>query len=83
MVRVEQRWARYGLGPLQQARDAQSHPSIGVTVFLHIHDVRHLDAYRLELGFSDGRRGIADLEAELVGPVFSQLRDPDLSAALW
>ncbi len=47
-------------------------------MFLHIHDVSHLDTYRLELGFSDGRRGIADLEAELVGPVFSQLLDPDL-----
>ena len=58
--------------------DAQSHHSIGVTVFLHIRDVRFLDAYRLELGFSDCRLGIADLEAELVGPVFSQLLDPDL-----
>ena len=47
-------------------------------VFLHIRDVRCVDAYWLELGFSDGRRGIADLEAELVGPVFSQLLDPDL-----
>ena len=45
--------------------DAQSHPSIGVIVFLHIRDVRCLDAYRLDLGFSDGRRGIADPETLL------------------
>jgi len=47
-------------------------------MFLHIAAVRYLDAYRLELGFSDGSWGVADLSDELRGPVFSELLDQGL-----
>jgi predicted XRE-type DNA-binding protein len=38
-----------------------------------------LDGFRLELTFSDGTRGVADLSGDLDGPL-SALRDPDLWA---
>jgi hypothetical protein len=35
----------------------------------------YVDGYRLDLEFSDGRRGIVDFEPWLDGPVFEPLRD--------
>ena len=34
-------------------------------MFLHIVDVKHIEKYRIALAFSDGRKGIADLENAL------------------
>jgi hypothetical protein len=41
-------------------------------------EARVLDAYRLELGFSDGVRGVVDLSRRIVGRggVFRPLEDP-------
>jgi hypothetical protein len=35
----------------------------------------YVDGYRLDLEFSEGRRGIVDFEPWLDGPVFEPLRD--------
>ena len=42
---------------------------------------RHLEGYRIELAYEDGRRGVVDLEDELWGEVFEPLRDPEVFAA--
>ena len=38
--------------------------------------VRVLPAYRLEIEFSDGVRGVLDYEDRLFGPMMEPLRDP-------
>ena len=43
-------------------------------------EVRPLDGYRLWLRFQDGVSGIADLSAELWGPMFEPLKDAALFA---
>ena len=42
---------------------------------------RHVEAYRIELRFDDGRTGIVDLADELSGEVFEPLRDVALFRA--
>lgn len=54
---------------------------------------RYVDAYRIELTFADGRRGVVDLAGELAGEVFEPLRDvarfrafrldPELGTITW
>lgn len=43
-------------------------------------EVKPLDGYRLWLRFQDGVSGIADLSAELWGPMFEPLKDAALFA---
>ena len=31
-------------------------------MFLHVIDVKYIDAYKIEVAFSNGRKGIVDLE---------------------
>ena len=38
--------------------------------------VEHIGDYRLRLAFSDGAKGVVDLESALWGPVFEPLKDP-------
>jgi hypothetical protein len=55
--------------------------------------VRYISDYKLEIGFSDGLRGVVDLEAELYGPMFGPLKnielfrqaiaDPDIHTIVW
>ena len=52
-------------------------------MFLHVTDARYVGNYDVELTFSDGRRGVANLTDALWGPVFEPLRDPALFAQLW
>ena len=54
---------------------------------------RYVEAYKIELSFSDGTRGIIDLENELWGEVFEPLKDlrkfrefvvdPELKTIVW
>jgi hypothetical protein len=44
-------------------------------MFLHVDAVQHLDAYKLRLTFSNGKRKTVDLSQELYGPVFEPLKD--------
>lgn len=49
-------------------------------MFPRVRTVRHLDGYRLELTFSDGRRGELDFEKKIVGRggVFTPLESVDV-----
>ena len=44
-------------------------------MFLHIVSARYLEDYRLEVVFSNGRKGVADLSEILQGSVFEPLKD--------
>ena len=46
-------------------------------MFLHVTHAKPLDGYRVEVGFDNGREGIADLTEALEGPAFKSLKDPD------
>jgi hypothetical protein len=49
-------------------------------VILHVLDVKHIVKYRIALAFSDGRKGIADLENAFRGSAFEPLKDIDFFA---
>lgn len=44
-------------------------------MFLHVIEARHIEDYKVEVSFNDGRKGIADLSEALKGPVFEPLKD--------
>ncbi|MEI6069086.1 MAG: DUF2442 domain-containing protein [Methylococcaceae bacterium] len=44
-------------------------------MFLHVTEARYLDAYRIEVAFNNGKKGIADLADALKGPVFESLKN--------
>ncbi len=43
---------------------------------LHVESAKYLSGLRVELTFSDGFVGIADLQGLLDGPIFRSLNDP-------
>ena len=47
-------------------------------MFLHVVEARYVHDYTVWLRFNDGTCGEVDLSAELEGPVFEPLRDPEL-----
>ena len=49
-------------------------------MFLHILDAKHVDNYKLEILFNDGRKGIADLEGYFRGSAFEPLKDIEFFA---
>jgi Protein of unknown function (DUF2442) len=44
-------------------------------MFLHVTEARYLDAYRIEVAFNNGKKGIADLADALKGSVFEPLKN--------
>ncbi len=44
-------------------------------MFLHIVSAKYLEDYSLEVVFSNGRKGVADLSEVLQGTVFEPLKD--------
>ena len=44
-------------------------------MFLRVTEARYLDAYRIEVAFNNGKKGIADLVDALKGPVFESLKN--------
>ena len=42
---------------------------------LHIREARYLHDHCVDVAFSDGRRGVADLSGALQGPIFEPLKD--------
>jgi hypothetical protein len=44
-------------------------------MFLHITDAKHLEGYKVEVAFNNGKRGIADLSEALHGHVFEPLKN--------
>ena len=45
-----------------------------LSIFLHIKDAKHIEGYKVEVAFNNGKRGIADLSEALHGPVFEPLK---------
>lgn len=62
-------------------------------MFLHVIDVKHMENYKLEVSFSDGRKGIADLDGSFRGGIFKALEnieffskaalDKELETVVW
>lgn len=62
-------------------------------MFLHVSEAHYAGAYKIEVTFSDGRTGIADLSGALNGPMFEPLCnqaeflkfsvDPELNTIVW
>ena len=46
----------------------------------HIHDVKYIADYRLEVSFNNGRKGIVDFSRLLNGKIFEALRDTSVFA---
>lgn len=46
-------------------------------MFLHVVEARYVKGYTVWLRFNDGTSGEVDLSAELEGPVFEPLHDPE------
>lgn len=51
-------------------------------MFVHILQAKYIEDYRVEVVFNDGRRGIADLEDALRGPVFTPLKEKSFFSKL-
>ncbi|WLE98538.1 MAG: DUF2442 domain-containing protein [Candidatus Electrothrix communis] len=49
---------------------------------LHIRKAAYLKDYTVEVAFSDGRRGTADLRDALRGPMFDALKDKEMFSRL-
>lgn len=52
-------------------------------MFLHVTEARHLEGYKIEVSFNNGKKGIADLSAVLKGPVFEPLREVSAFSQLY
>jgi hypothetical protein len=44
-------------------------------MFIQVKNARYLEDYKIEIEFSDGKKGIVDLSDELYGEVFEPLKD--------
>ncbi len=47
-------------------------------MFLHVIAAKHLEGYKVEVAFNNGRKGIADLSEALHGPVFEPLKNQEM-----
>lgn len=47
-------------------------------MFLHITDAKHIEGYKVEVAFNNGKRGIADLSEALHGPLFEPLKNQEV-----
>ena len=62
-------------------------------MILHVVEAKHLGGYKVEVGFNDGKKGVADLTEALKGGIFEKLRDesefarvvvdPELDTLVW
>ena len=46
-------------------------------MLLHITSAKHIENYKVEISFNNGKQGIADLKTALKGPVFEPLKHKD------
>ena len=44
-------------------------------MFLHVADAAYIEAYKVQVSFNDGRKGVADLSEAMKGPIFSPLKE--------
>ena len=47
-------------------------------MFIFVKNVRYLEGYKIEVEFSDGKKGTVDLSDELYGEVFEPLKDKNI-----
>jgi len=47
-------------------------------MFIYVKNAKYLEDYKIEIEFSDGKKGIVDLSDELYGEVFEPLKDKNL-----
>ena len=47
-------------------------------MFIFVRNAKYLEDYKIEVEFSDGKKGIVDLSDELYGKVFEPLKDKKL-----
>ena len=47
-------------------------------MFIYVKNAKYLEDYKIEIEFSDGKKGIVDLSNELYGEVFEPLKDKNL-----
>ena len=47
-------------------------------MFIYVKNAKYLGDYKIEIEFSDGKKGIVDLSDELYGEVFEPLKDKNL-----
>src|SRR5262249_16802835 len=47
----------------------------GIVMLIHLTDAQYVGGYRIQVTFSNGRTGIADLREPLSGPAFEGLKD--------
>ncbi len=62
-------------------------------MILHILEARHIGGYQVEVGFNDGKKGVADLTDAINGGIFESLKDesefarfvidPELDTLVW
>src|SRR5688500_1041123 len=76
MVRTASSGAHNRLGAVPRRRCSRAHRSIGVSsMFLHVRAATGRGDHRIEVLFSDGRKGVVVLSASLTVPMFEPLRD--------
>lgn len=51
-------------------------------MFLYIKDAKYIEEYKVQVLFSNGRSGVADLSSALKGRVFESLKDKSNFSAL-
>ena len=69
------------MGTVSETGTSKPNRPSGVNdIFLHVVDVKHIEGYKIEVAFSDGRKGVADLGGSFRGSVFEPLRDIDFFA---
>lgn len=51
-------------------------------MFLHIKEAKYLEAYKVQVSFNNGRKGVSDLSDALKGGIFESLKDPLYFSAL-
>ena len=47
-------------------------------MFIYVKNAKYLKDYKIEIEFSDGKKGVVDLSDELYGEVFEPLKDKDI-----
>jgi len=49
-------------------------------MFLHVIDAKYIEAYKIKVAFSNGRKGIVDLEGSFRGSFFEPLKNVEYFA---
>ena len=66
---------------MSKKRSTKTYRTVGVKImFLHVTNAKHIEDYKIEVSFNNGRKGVADLADALRGPMFETLKNlPEFS----